>query len=94
MPVLGGGGIKSVQRGTEQRTSNVESTFTITITAVDTSKAFLPGGNLLTSFNTSTGVSVDSNVRIKLTNSTTLTVTNWAVSDTDREIDWAIAEFN
>lgn len=67
---FGGGGVKSVQRGTITVTSNSNSQ-TATITAVDTSKSMV---NYL-GFTGGAVSTYDTWPRVALTNSTTVTVT-------------------
>lgn len=88
----GGGGIKSVQRGVITFSSS-NKTETATISAVDTSKAFvLWGGAIDSAGTTSYGHPGRWAARVDLTNATTVTATKWwAYAST---ISYQVVEFN
>lgn len=97
MPVLGGGGggIKSIQRG------STVGTATVTITAVDTSKTFVSSSFYSTGSTTATGPIGwpayafgygygKSGGHVVLTNSTTLDVT---ATDSNTTTSWEVVEY-
>lgn len=87
----GGGGIKSVQRGVITFEAD-SKTATATISAVDTSKAFvLWGGSINDAMNSFTD-SGTWDARVDLTNSTTVTATKyWKYEST---LSYQVVEFN
>ena len=90
----GGGGIKSVQRGVITFSSS-STTATATISAVDTSKAFVLWGGAISGGSgsgTSTSNPGSWDARVDLTNSTTVTATKWwSFAST---LSYQVVEFN
>ena len=88
----GGGGIKSVQRGVITFDSS-NKTATATISAVDTSKAFVLWGGAI---NGSSNIGSSSPgfwvARVDLTNATTVTATKWWAYEST--ISYQVVEFN
>lgn len=83
---LGGGGIKSIQRGTISLASGGSTTGTATITSVDTTKTELR----MLGF-TLNGEAMVNNPRIALTNATTITATR-ASTTCDSIVSWELTE--
>jgi len=88
----GGGGVKSVQRGT----ASVTTTNTVTISSVDTSKsvviATVKSGTNQYSFDNARWACTASTA---LTNSTTITLTNGAGGNIfgTSSVDWQVVEY-
>ena len=84
---VGGSVIKSIQRGFVS-IPNPDTQITVTITAVDPTKAFL--------LMSSTTGSLDANglSRGNITNSTTLTFNSGASSGGTARIEWQVVEYN
>lgn len=82
---LGGGGIKSVQRGA---TAPSSGSHTVTITSVNTSKTEV---HWLGATSTRTSNNGIVQPRISLTNSTTLTISG---GDSTNTVGWQVVEFN
>ena len=81
----GGGGIKSVQRGSASLPSST-STVTITISAVDTSKT------VVTNLGASAFNAFQMNYRLELTSATTVTVYRVNASNA-QTLSWEVIEF-
>jgi len=88
----GGGGIKSVQRGVITFSSS-STTATATISAVDTSKAFVLWGGAINGTSYTDASNPGSwDARVDLTNSTTVTATKWwSFAST---LSYQVVEFN
>ena len=86
----GGGGVKSVQRGTATFTGNV-ATSTVTIAAVNTSKAICSYLGVQP-HNGAVGMEALVN-QMELTNATTLTFTRQSTAGAP-SINWEVVEFN
>jgi hypothetical protein len=88
-----GGGIKSIQRGTISITSP-NTTATATVTSVNTAKSLLTYLGQ-TGYYGGTGVDGISNVRIALTNSTTITATTFTIPNAGGlAVSYELVEYN
>lgn len=92
MAVLGGGGIKSVQRGYYYFQNPYNEPRTTTITAVDTSKSFMTATNNIVRYVASTHNYHGNNVSARLTDSTTVTF-NRSNTGANGYCAWEVIEF-